>query len=308
VEALVRTDGSGHAAPQDAGPEKPFREKLVAGLTVVAAGRIGERLKFGVAEPFSSNWRPGTEPKSDDDKLRALPELFKEDGDALRAEAFALAEKVLREKWDLVEEIATKLMRSGRVTVTARNPASPIVQVRKATMPLMIRSSGNAATLGQNDDLQVTWTTGAAVKRIDDNGRAYFEVLELGPKNVRLDRLNSGAPFLNSHDSSSLQSVLGVVVKGSARFENGKTGVASIKLSNRPEVAGVVGDLRDGIIRGISVGYRYHKVQRSNENIGDIPVWRVTDWEPMEISATAIQADAGASVRSGQSFECEVRG
>jgi hypothetical protein len=228
------------------------------------------------------------------------------------AEAKALAWKILTERADDVKKVAAALRERGRLDgltfyKLVSKPAAAIVQVRTATMPLMIRSSGNAATLGQNDDLQVTWTTGAAVKRMDDSGRPYYEVLELGPKNVRLDRLNSGAPFLASHDSSSLQSVLGVVVKNSARIEDGKRGVATIKLSSRPEVAGVVGDLRDGIIRGISVGYRYHKVQRSSENISDTPVWRVTDWEPLEISATAIQADAGASVRTSEKFVCEVR-
>lgn len=40
---------------------------------------------------------------------------------------------------------------------------------------------------------------------------------------------------------------------------------------------------------------------------GDVPTWRVTDWEPLEISAVAIPADAGAQVCNGERFDCEVR-
>jgi hypothetical protein len=98
---------------------------------------------------------------------------------------------------------------------------------------------------------------------------------------VRLGRLNAGDPLLNSHDSSDLSRILGSVIKNSARMVNGQ-GVAKVKLSSRAEVAGLVQDIRDGVIVNVSVGYRYHRVER--DNAGDIPVWRVTDREPMEIS------------------------
>ena len=277
----MRNDGSGLTTPKGGAKGEPFsRDRIVLGIADVAAGRIAEVIKFGAAEPFAHTWRQGTRPETDADKMRILPRLMpEENADKLRAEGTAFAEKVLRERWADVEMIAAKLAKNGKISVQEKRTA-----IRKATMPLMIRSLDNAASYGQND-LQVTWTTGAAVKRTDDNGRPYYEVLELGPKNVRLDRLNNGAPFLNSHDPS-LQSVLGVVVQNSARIENGVRGVASIRLSSRPEVSGLIGDLRDGITRGISVGYRYYAVERTKETINDVPVWRVTDWEPLELSAT----------------------
>jgi hypothetical protein len=52
--------------------------------------------------------------------------------------------------------------------------------------------------------------------------------------------------------------------------------------------------------------YRYHAVERDTR--GDVPVWRVTDWEPYEVSAVSVPADFGSQFRGGTKFEFEVRG
>jgi hypothetical protein len=73
--------------------------------------------------------------------------------------------------------------------------------------------------------------------RCDDRGNEFIERLSMKPESVRLGRLNSGAPFLDTHDSTGLSSVIGAVVAGSAKIENGK-GVATIKLSSAASDAG----------------------------------------------------------------------
>jgi phage head maturation protease len=100
-------------------------------------------------------------------------------------------------------------------------------------------------------------------------------------------RLNAGAPLLNSHESSSLASILGTIVPGTARLEGSK-GIARVQLSRRADVAGIVQDVRDGVIRNASVGYKIHEVIKSEGRKDQVPVWRVTDWEPHEISLVAI--------------------
>jgi hypothetical protein len=60
------------------------------------------------------------------------------------------------------------------------------------------------------------------------------------------------------------------------------------------------------VIRNVSVGYRYHRVER--DNTGDVQVWRVTDWEPLEVSAVAIGADGQSQFRGDAKFDVEVRG
>lgn len=156
--------------------------------------------------------------------------------------------------------------------------------------------------------IDVVFTTGAVGRRRSWVEGEFDEELVVSDKSVRLDRLNSGAPFLDTHDQWSLRSVIGSVVPGTARIEKGK-GLARIQLTRRPEAAGTVQDIRDGVIRNISVGYRTLTVEKT-ERKGKIPLHRVTDWEPWEISAVPIPFDTGARIRSdGQKpelFECRV--
>ncbi|MCL5779193.1 HK97 family phage prohead protease [Limibaculum sp. FT325] len=144
--------------------------------------------------------------------------------------------------------------------------------------------------------IEVVWTSGATVRRrrfFDDD---FDEELVVGPGTVRIDRLNRGAPFLNSHDSRRLDAILGVVVEGSVRIEDGR-GTALIRFSDRAEVEPVWRDIQAGIIRNVSVGYRVHRFEIEKRD-GAPELWRAVDWEPMEISAVAIGADPGARVRA----------
>lgn len=160
----------------------------------------------------------------------------------------------------------------------------------------------SAASFDEADNtIEVIWTTGAAVRRRDwRSGRFYQEVLEVSPQAVRLDRLNAGAPLLDTHDDWSLRSVIGSVVPGSAKLEGGK-GFARVKLSRAAEDAAIVEKIKDGIIRNISVGYAIHRVQKTESDVdGADDEWRVVDWEPLEISAVPVPADAGSQIRKNE--------
>lgn len=149
-----------------------------------------------------------------------------------------------------------------------------------------------------DNSIEVIWTTGAPVRRYSwRDGVYYDEVLDVTSKSVRLDRLNRGAPFLDTHDNWSLGSVIGAVVPGSAEIRGGK-GYARVSLSVAPEHAGIVANIRAGVINNISVGYNIHKVEKTVREEGQPEEWRVTDWEPMELSAVPIPADAGSQIRS----------
>ncbi len=145
--------------------------------------------------------------------------------------------------------------------------------------------------------VDVVFTTGAAVQRYSWDDGPYVETLDVTPKAVRLGRLNAGAPFLNTHSSYDLSDVIGSVVPGSARIEGGE-GVATIKLSGAAADADTVGKIRDGVIRNVSVGYLVHQVVKTEAKDGAAATARVTDWEPIEISAVPIPADPGAQVRA----------
>lgn len=183
-------------------------------------------------------------------------------------------------------------------------------------LPAMQRAAEIRASSFNADEntVDIVWTTGAKVRRYDwREGQYYDEELVVTGNAVRLDRLNLGAPFLDTHSSWELRDVIGSVVPGTARIEGGK-GYAKIMLSRAPGDADVVSKIRDGIIRNISVGYRYHKVEKTAGEDGDVGLWRVVDWEPLELSAVPIPADPGAQVRSqpkqgergADLFECVV--
>lgn len=87
---------------------------------------------------------------------------------------------------------------------------------------------------------------------------------------------------------------------GSAKIENG-VGTARIQLSKAPGVADTVLKIREGVIRNVSVGYWVHKVVKTEGDDTTIARWDVVDWEPLEISAVPIPADAGSQIRSDQS-------
>ncbi len=144
--------------------------------------------------------------------------------------------------------------------------------------------------------VDVIWTTGARrrIRRFWEDD--VDEELVVDGSAIRLERLNGGAPVLNTHRSYDLNSVIGVVVEGTARVENGQ-GVATIRFSDREDVQPIFRDVMNGIIRNISVGYRVHKYEIEKRD-GQPELWRAVDWEPHEISAVAIAADPGARIRS----------
>lgn len=169
-------------------------------------------------------------------------------------------------------------------------------------LPLITREASLRLVRGEGDDMtiDVIWTTGATVQRRRyegwDDVVEYDEELVVTPGAVRMDRLNAGAPFLDSHRSWGLESVVGAVLPGTARIEGGQ-GFARVRLTSAPDAAPIVQRIMDGTVSAVSVGYRVHRYD-STKAQGQRELWRAVDWEPMEISAVAMPADPGAHIRS----------
>lgn len=147
--------------------------------------------------------------------------------------------------------------------------------------------------------VDVIWTTGADVKRRDwMTGREFIERLAVTADAIDLTRLNAGAPVLDTHSSYALGDVIGVVEN--ATIVNGE-GRATLRLSEREEVAGVVGDIAAGIIRNISVGYIVQTWDTTPPTRTDPEVRTATRWTPYEVSFVPVPADPGAQVRAAVS-------
>jgi hypothetical protein len=140
-----------------------------------------------------------------------------------------------------------------------------------------------------------------------------FIVLGTRPEEVRLGRLNSGRlNLLNNHgdvnegtyrSSYDVENIVGVFEKGSASFETVEGSaalVARVRLSARPEVAGVVQDVGDGVIAQVSPGFRVYRWRLEGDIPADgtPPTFRAVDWEPREVSLTACPAQSTSYVLS----------
>jgi len=177
--------------------------------------------------------------------------------------------------------------------------------------PLSLRANFAPRTINEDDrSVELIFTTGAAVKRRDFwTGKEYVEVLSLDPAHIRLDRLNDGGPLLDSHRPFSVADQLGAVVPGSVELMK-KAVVGRVRFSRRQEVEAIWQDVRDGLVRSVSIGYRIHKFEeKPGKGEDGPPIRTAVDWEPFEVSMVPIPADAGAKVRAGEvddANECEI--
>ncbi len=96
--------------------------------------------------------------------------------------------------------------------------------------------------------VSVVFASNAPVRRMDLDG-AYEERLDMTQTAVDLSEL-IGGPVLNSHNRSDVNAVLGVVESAQV---DGERGTAVIRFSER--AAAVMNDVRQGILRSVSVGY-----------------------------------------------------
>ena len=142
--------------------------------------------------------------------------------------------------------------------------------------------------------VEVIWSTGAPVRRVDLFGE--FDE-ELAMEGARLGRLNAGAAVLFGHRSGDVGDIVGAVVPGTARIEDG-AGVARLRLYDGADAEGVVDRVEQGVLRHVSIGYIVHAFDEQDRGRGVPPLVRVTDFEPLEVSLVPIPADAGASIRT----------
>ena len=117
------------------------------------------------------------------------------------------------------------------------------------------------------------------------------EVLSHDNGAVNLSRMNDGAPLLFNHDPNK---VIGVVERS---WVEGQRGYATVRFSRNSFAQEVMGDVQDGILRGVSVGY---SIDAMNER-GDQFV--ATNWTPYEISVVSLPADPTVGI--GRSLDAQ---
>jgi HK97 family phage major capsid protein len=116
------------------------------------------------------------------------------------------------------------------------------------------------------------------------------EILDHKPSSIRLDRLRSGGPYLVEHNPSDLAGVIESVQIGAD-----KVGRAVVRFGKSARADEILQDTIDGIRPNVSVRYRIYNAVLESEKDG-VGIYRVTDWEPFEISSVTIPADIKTGV------------
>lgn len=179
------------------------------------------------------------------------------------------------------------------------------------TDPFMRRALIDPQTVDEvKRTVDVVFATDAPVRTYSYSLGGYFdEILSMDPIHIRQDRLKSGAPVLDDHNRwSGTRGVLGVVDGYSFQGNEGRATLRFAKAEDDPEADKVFRKMKDGILRGISVGYRVFKYEEMNplRNEGEQPKYRAIDWEPTEISIAPIPADPKSAVRSEGTEQNEI--
>ncbi len=111
-----------------------------------------------------------------------------------------------------------------------------------------------------------------------------IEILDHSTTSVNMDRLNNAAPLLFNHNRNE---VIGVVEF--AKIEQSR-GIALVRFGNSAKAKEVFSDVVDGVMKNVSVGYQIDEMKLESEKDG-VETYRVTGWQPFEISIVSIPAD-----------------
>lgn len=118
-----------------------------------------------------------------------------------------------------------------------------------------------------------------------------IEILDHSPESVRLDRLRDGGALLVDHDWTDQ---VGVVE--SVSIDADRRGRAVVRFGRSARADEIFNDIVDGIRKHVSVGYRVlaAKLEETRDEWQD--VYRITEWEPYEISIVSVPADNSVGV------------
>lgn len=122
--------------------------------------------------------------------------------------------------------------------------------------------------------------------------RRWFgmEILDHSPESVDLTRLQNGAPLLDQHNDWRQ---IGVVEE--AWLDGDRKLRARVRFSRSADAEAVWQDVVDGIRRHISTRYLIHEMVLESERDG-VDTYRVTRWEPFEVSSVSIPVDPTVGV------------
>lgn len=124
-----------------------------------------------------------------------------------------------------------------------------------------------------------------------------MEILDHAKGAMRDKRIKQGGALLMDHD---WRDQVGVIE--SVRVDADRVGRAVVRFGRSARASEMFQDVQDGIRTNVSVSYRIHKAVLEKSEDG-VETYRITDWEPHEISFVSVPADINVGV--GRSAETD---
>jgi HK97 family phage major capsid protein len=119
-----------------------------------------------------------------------------------------------------------------------------------------------------------------------------IEILDHNPKSANLRRLKRGGALLIDHDMRNQVGVIEeALIDGSDRM-----GRAKVRFGRSTKAEEIFQDVIDEIRSNVSVGYQVNEAVLEKEVKDGPSTYRITDWEPYEISLVSVPADITVGV------------
>ena len=115
------------------------------------------------------------------------------------------------------------------------------------------------------------------------------EVLDHAREAVNLERLNDGAPLLFNHRADNYVGVLEY-----AQIEGDRKGRAKVRFSKSARAEEIWQDVKDGILRKVSIGYTIDEYKEERRENRDYAI--ATKWTPYEVSIVTVPADNSVGI------------
>ena len=159
------------------------------------------------------------------------------------------------------------------------------IEHRKMKLPAFTRGQASSIELNAEErSMEISFSSETPVER-------WFgdEVLAHETGSADMSRLNDGAPLLWNHNRDEQ---IGIVEN--ARIGSDRRGYAKVRFGTSARAEEVLNDIKAGIIRNVSFGYRI--LEMAEEKRDGKSVFKATRWMPLEVSCVSVPADSSVGI------------
>jgi HK97 family phage major capsid protein/HK97 family phage prohead protease len=219
----------------------------------------------------------------------ALEWLDEHEFEVIKFEEAAMEESGERHIVSISETEETVIVEFAKAAEEAAEEMEEMSAERKASESVLYRS-GTISGVDSNEDRTFDLSISSETPVEREFG---YEVLSHSKDSVDLSFLASGnAPVLLYHDT---QRMIGRVLTAWVDPASRKLR-AKLQLGTAGESEQAYQEVKSGILRNVSIGYRVGGMEKTDEEIEGRSVYKVTKFRPLELSFVSIPADESVGV------------